>query len=198
MEEEASEDIYKMAGSDAAEMEKKSPYDIAKMRLPFLLTTMALSLCTGIVISVYNQTLSHLIILASFMPVISAISGNTGLQAAVIMVRGLSTGLIPISNWKKIWWREMRTVWSMAIVCGIALGCVAGIWSKHFMIGIVVGTSMFLSMSTAATMGTLIPVLSKKLGFDPAVTAGPFETTFQDIIGVSIFLTLSTYLLGLV
>jgi magnesium transporter len=197
MEQEASEDMYKMAGSDAAEIEKKSPLEIAKMRLPFLLTTMALSLCTGMVISAYNQTLSHLIILASFMPVISAISGNAGLQAAVIMVRGLSTGHIAISDWKKSWWREMRTVWTMALVCGMALGTVAGIWSQLLMIGVVVGSSMFLSMSTAATMGTLIPVLSKKLGFDPAATAGPFETTFQDIIGVSIFLTLSTYLLGL-
>ncbi|MBM4165686.1 MAG: magnesium transporter [Ignavibacteria bacterium] len=198
MEEEASEDMYKMAGSDAAEIEKKSPLEIAKMRLPFLLASMALSLCTGIVISMYNQTLSRLIILASFMPVISAISGNTGLQAAVIMVRGLSTGHIAVADWKKKWWQEMRAVWTMAIVCGVVLGLVAGIWSQHLMIGVVVGSSMFLSMSTAATMGTLIPVLSKKLGFDPAATAGPFETTFQDIIGVSIFLTLSTLLLRLV
>ncbi|MBS4029209.1 MAG: magnesium transporter [Ignavibacteriales bacterium] len=196
MEEEASEDMYRMVGSDASEIEKKSPFDVAKMRIPWLLASMGLSLCSGIIISFFNETLTRVILLASFMPVISAISGNTGLQAAVIITRGLALGYISPSQWRKAWWKEMRTVGLMAIVCAIVLGFVASLWSKHLSFGVVVGSSMFLSMSTAGTMGTLMPLLSKRLGFDPAITAGPFETTFQDVIGISIFLGLSTYLLS--
>ena len=195
MEEEASEDIYKMMGSDAAEMERKSPLQIARMRIPWLLATMAVSLVSGMVVSLFDETLSKVILLASFMPVISAISGNVGLQAAAIIVRGLATGQVALSDWRRAWWREIRTVLLMAGVCGATLGTIAALWAHHWPFGMVVGVSMFASMSTAGTMGTLIPLVSKRLGFDPAVTAGPFETTFQDIVGFGIFLGLSTVLL---
>jgi len=195
MEEEASEDIYKLLGSDASELERKSPVQIARMRLPWLLATMAVSLVSGFVVSLFNETLSKVILLASFMPVISAISGNVGLQAAAIIVRGLATGHVVIQDWRKAWWREIRTVIMMAGACGATLGGVAVFWSRHWPFGLVVGVSMFAAMSTAGTMGTLIPLASKKMGFDPAVTAGPFETTFQDIIGFGIFLGLATVLL---
>jgi magnesium transporter len=156
---------------------------------------MGVSLVSGIVVSLFNETLSRIILLTSFMPVISAISGNVGLQASVITVRSLATGHLNPSEWKRAWWREIRTVMIIAFVCGITLGGIAMLWSRQWLFGAVVGSSMFCAMSTAGTMGTLSPIVSKKLGFDPAATAGPLETTFQDIIGFSIFLGLATILL---
>ncbi len=196
IEEETSEDVYKMAGSNVAEIETKSPFAVAKMRIPWLLISMGFSLCSGFVISAFSETLSKLILLASFMPVISAISGNVGLQSAVIVVRGLSTGHVNSSEWKKEWWKEIRVVFLIALVCGIVIAIIGIIWSRNNLFGVVVGSSMFLSMSIAVTMGTLSPILSQKFGIDPAVSAGPFTTTLQDIIGITTFLSISSLLLN--
>ena len=92
--EEASEDIFRMAGSDAAELERRSPRQVALLRLPWVLATLVIELWPGVVIHYFDQTLSKVILLASFMPVIQAISGNTGLQSVTMVVRGLATGQV--------------------------------------------------------------------------------------------------------
>ena len=92
--EEASEDIFRMAGSDAAELERRSPRQVALLRLPWVLATLVIELLAGVVIHYFDQTLSRVILLASFMPVIQAISGNTGLQSVTMVVRGLATGQV--------------------------------------------------------------------------------------------------------
>ncbi len=83
----------------------------------------------------------------------------------------------------------------MALVCGMALGAIGAAWSKHLPFGIVIGGAMMCSMLTAGFMGTVIPMVSKRLGFDPATTAGPFETAFPDVIGFGVFLWLAFLLL---
>jgi len=80
-------------------------------------------------------------------------------------------------------------------VCGLALGTVGALWSQHLPFGVVIGGAMTASMLTAGLMGTVVPMLSKRLGFDPAATAGPFETAFQDVIGFAVFLWLASLLL---
>lgn len=82
----------------------------------------------------------------------------------------------------------------MALICGLVLGSIGAVWSKHLPFGIVIGGALTCSMLTAGLMGTIIPVLSKRMGFDPATTAGPFETAFQDVIGFSVFLWLASLL----
>ena len=130
------------------------------------------------------------------MPVISAISGNVGLQAAAIVVRGLDTGHISLDNMGKAVRKELLTSLLMALVCGIILGLVGVIWSRHLPFGLVIGGAMTASMLTAGMMGTIIPMFSKKLGFDPAASAGPFETAFQDVIGYAVFLWLASLLIN--
>jgi magnesium transporter len=90
--EEFTEDYLRLVGSDAEEMDRRSPAQIAKLRVPWLLGTMGIELFAGLVISHFDAVLQQVILLASFMPVISAVSGNIGLQAAAIVVRGLDTG----------------------------------------------------------------------------------------------------------
>src|SRR5437879_13010016 len=87
-----------MAGSDAAELERRSPQQIALMRLPWVMATLAIELGAGAVIHYFDQTLGKVILLASFMPVIQAISGNTGLQSVTMVVRRLATGQVPLSR----------------------------------------------------------------------------------------------------
>ncbi|MBS1762283.1 MAG: magnesium transporter, partial [Bacteroidetes bacterium] len=187
--------LYSQAvGTDAELMDRLSPAQAAKKRVPWLLGTMAIELCAGVVIAGFDEILSKVILLASFMPVISAISGNVGLQAAAITVRALDSGH---AREKKLWpaiKKEMATSLLMAIICGAVLGIIGGIWAHHFLFGVVIGIALPCSMMTAGLMGTVIPVISKRFGLDPATTAGPFETAFQDVIGFAVFLSLATLL----
>jgi magnesium transporter len=193
--EEFDEDYTGLVGSDAAEMDRRTPTQIARLRLPWLLGTMAIELCAGVIIARFDAVLREVILLASFMPVISAVSGNVGLQAAAIVVRGLDTGHVSLENWTHVVRRELLAAVSIALVAGTVLAAIAVIWSRHLPFGIVVGAAMICAIVVASAMGTMIPVLSKRLGFDPATTAGPFETAFQDVIGFSVFLWLASHLL---
>jgi magnesium transporter len=192
--EEASEDIFRMAGSDAAELERRSPRQIALMRLPWVLATLMIELCAGVVIHYFDQTLSRVILLASFMPVIQAISGNTGLQSVTMVVRGLATGQVQLSRWWEPLRRQIQTSSILGGICGGVVGIIGFLWHSPAF-GLVVAVSMFISVNLSGVAGTGIPMLSKRLGFDPALTAGPFETAFQDVLGITIFLSLATALL---
>ena len=195
IEEEHNEDVARMVGSDAEELERRSPTQIALLRLPWVLTTLVIEFFAGIVIHHFDQTLSQVILLASFMPIISAISGNTGLQSAAIIVRAMSTGHVTLDRWWAPLWRQIQTTLIIGAACGIAIGLVGAIWQGVWVFGAVVGGSMFVSVNISGVVGTTVPMLSKRLGFDPALTAGPFETAFQDVVGISIFLWLATVLL---
>ncbi|MGN6756705.1 MAG: magnesium transporter [Thermomicrobiales bacterium] len=193
--EEFNEDYLRLAGSDAAEMEQRTPAQVARLRLPWLLGTMGIELLSGLVIARFDNVLQQVILLASFMPVISAISGNVGLQAAAIVVRGLDTGHVSLKHWGRQVAKELSTSFLLALACGTVLGAIGAAWSGHLPFGLVIGGALTCSMLTAGLMGSLIPMLSKRLGFDPATTAGPFETAFQDVIGFAVFLWLASLLL---
>jgi len=197
IEEEYSENVARMAGTDAEELEKKSPFQIAKLRLPWLMVTLFIECIAVFIVLSHDVILGKVILLAAFMPIISAISGNTGLQSSAIIVRGLDTGTISLNRW----WEPLSRQFKTNLLIGSAVGIVVGVFgfllsdADKIRFGVSVATSMFISINVAGIIGTLSPMLSKKLGFDPAITSGPFETAFQDVIGISIFLTIATYLL---
>ncbi len=206
LQEELTEDYFRMVGSDAAELERKTPREIAQLRLPWLLITVFIELVAGFVIHRFDQTLGKVILLASFMPVIQAISGNTGLQSATIVVRGLATGHITLREWWRPVWRQFQTTLILGAILGSLIFLVGGFWhglqrmperGSPFdpAFGFVVGFSMFIAVNLSGFVGTVVPMISKRLGFDPALTAGPFETAFQDVVGVTILLGLATLLL---
>jgi magnesium transporter len=182
-------------GTDAQAIADASPLQEARLRVPWLLGTMVLELGAGVVIAHFNNVLEKIILLASFRPVISAVAGNVGLQAAAITVRGLDSGQVSFKRSGKALLKETTVTLLMGAACALVLGTIGVIWSKHLMFGIVIAIALGCSMLTACLMGTIIPMVSKKLGFDPATTAGPFETAFQDIIGFGVFLGLATLLL---
>jgi magnesium transporter len=159
-----------------------------------VLSTLLIELLAGLVIHFFDRTLGQVILLASFMPVIQAISGNTGLQSVTVVVRGLATGQVQLSRWWEPLRRQAQTSSILGAVCAVVVGVVGWLWHSPAF-ALVVSVSMFISVNLSGTAGTLIPMLSKRLGFDPALTAGPFETAFQDVLGVTIFLSLATLLL---
>lgn len=197
IEEEYSENVARMAGTDAEELEKKSPFQIAKMRLPWLLVTLFIELIAVFVIQSHNAIIEKVILLAAFMPIISAISGNTGLQSAAIVVRAIDTGNVNINRWWEPLFRQFKTNLLIGSAVGLSIGIIGFLLSDFdkLRFAVSVGLSMFISINIAGIVGTMFPMISKRLGFDPAITSGPFETAFQDVIGISIFMTISTYLL---
>jgi magnesium transporter len=192
--EEASEDIFRIAGSDASELERRSPRQVALMRLPWVLATLGIEMLAGLVIHYFDRTLAKVILLASFMPVIQAISGNTGLQSVTMVVRGLATGHVHLDRWWEPLRRQVQTSSIIGAVCAAVVGTIGWLWHSAAF-GLVVAVSMFVSVNLSGAAGTAIPMVSKGLGFDPALTAGPFETALQDVLGVAIFLSLATALL---
>jgi magnesium transporter len=181
-------------GTDAAAMEAMSPVQAAKTRLPWLFGTMVIEMAAALLIDQFDAILKQVILLAAFMPVISAVSGNVGLQAAAITVRKIDMGTTSRRAAMATVVKEVLTTVMMAVACGAVLGTIGGFWSTHFMFGVVIGVALTCSMVTAAFMGTLFPIISKRMGFDPATTAGPFETAFQDVIGFGVFLGMATLL----
>ncbi len=195
LQEEFTEDYARLVGADAEAMARRSPLEAARLRLPWLLITLGVELVAGLVISRFDEVLTRVILLASFMPIISAISGNVGLQAAAIVVRGLDTGHVTLKGWWQAVRKELVTAFLMALVVGTVLGTIGVVWSGKTSFGLVIGAAQLTAMLTAGLMGTLFPLVSKRLGFDPATTAGPFETAFQDVVGFGVFLWLASQLL---
>jgi magnesium transporter len=188
-------EVAHLVGTDADEMERMSPAHVAKLRLPWIMATMFIELLAGGVIHYFDQTLTRYILLASFMPIISAISGNTGLQSAAIIIRGLSTGHVQLSHWRHAVMRQLTTTMILGATCAVVLGIIGAIWDRHWAFGLTVFLGMFMAVNIAGVVGTIVPLLSKRAGYDPALTAGPFETAFQDVVGISIFLSLAAFLL---
>lgn len=145
MQEEHDEDVARMIGSDADELESRSPTQIALLRLPWVLITLFIELFAGVVIHQFDKTLSTVLLLASFMPIISAISGNTGLQSAAIIVRGLATGHVHLSEWWIPLRRQFQTTIIIGGACGLVIGIVGALWYGKVLFGAVVGVSMFIS-----------------------------------------------------
>lgn len=196
IEEEATEDIYKMVGTDDEELSKKSILNVSKLRLPWLLTSLVGGIVAAIIMKRFNVTLENVIALAFFVPVIMGMGGNIGMQSSTIVVRGLATGRIDLGHVWGVLFREIRTGALMGLICGTVVGIVAHIFQGKVMLGVVVASSMFIAITVAAAVGALMPILLKSLKIDPAIASGPFVTTANDITGLLIYFSLATSFIG--
>jgi magnesium transporter len=194
IQEEATEDIYKMAGTSDEEMERTSVFGVYRTRLPWLLIALFGSLLSGVVIDMFDATLKQTIALAAFIPIIMAMGGSSGLQSCTVTVRGLVTGHVIPGLIMRTVLREIGTAAAIGLTCGVAAGVIAWFWFDEPTLGVCVGTSMFLVISIAVLLGVLAPLIFDRIGIDPAVASGPFITTTNDIIGLTIYLGLATYM----
>ncbi|MBN2808421.1 MAG: magnesium transporter [Deltaproteobacteria bacterium] len=193
---EATEDIFRMAGTDSMEIVyADNIWKISRIRLPWLIITLMGGIVTGYFMWLFKATLQTTLTLVTFVPVITGMGGNVGTQSSSIIVRGLATGRVTIDSIAKVIWREARIGILMGIFCGLSVGIVALIWHHEAMVGIVVAFAMSASMTVAATMGAFAPTVFHKLDIDPAIASGPFVTTSNDIIGILIYMGTATLFL---
>jgi magnesium transporter len=194
IEEEATEDIYKMsATSDIDEI--GGVWQGVKKRIPWLLILLIGDLLSGSVISGFEHSLQAVVALAFFIPVLMDMGGNVGTQSLTVVVRGLATGELRFSDFWSHLWQEVKVGFIIAAVIGLSISTITFVWQGNPFLGFIVGFSMFTTLLTAVTAGTSIPFIMKWLGADPAVAAGPFITTIIDVSGLLIYFTIATLLM---
>lgn len=202
IQEEATEDIEKMAAvlpSDKPYM-KTSVWGIYKKRMPWLLILMLSATFTSIIISSFEGALASVIVLSSFIPMITGSGGNAGSQASVSVIRALSLGEIEFKNILRILWKELR----VSFLCGLTLAAANFIKlmvfdlrgeSNAFLIAIVVSLTLLGTIMMAKIVGGSLPLFASKLGFDPAVMANPLITTVCDSLSLLIYFAVATSIL---
>jgi magnesium transporter len=217
-EEEAAEDIYTMAGTDAAELENISIIHAARVRMTWLLPCLAGTAVTAIVYLLFKNLFVDIHLLPVYMtaiafgPMIAAISGNAGLQTSAIVISGLATGDLATTRLNEVFAREVRVALFVAICCGLIGGMICGFLpnllgldavnesavsavspvtiTEHIKIVAAFAVAMFSAIMVATTLGLFLPFLFRRVNIDPAISAGPLVTTANDSISVMIYLTL--------
>ena len=200
MEEEATEDIEKMAAITPSDKPylKTSVWEIYKHRIPWLMLLMVSATFTGLIISSFEEALAAQLVLTAYIPMLMDTGGNSGSQASVTIIRGLSLNEIQFRDMATVIWKEIR----IAVLCGLTLSAVSFLKLMFLdKVGTLVSLSVSLTLAVTVTIakfiGCTLPMLAKKLGFDPAVMASPFITTVVDALSLLTFFTIAKAIIGL-
>jgi magnesium transporter len=194
---EATEDILKMAGVGEESVETKSILKSTRIRLPWLFASCIGGVIAFFVIGHFEESLRKLAYLAAFIPVIMGMGGNIGTQSSTIVVRGLATGRLNIRGLWSVVSKELTIGIILGIIYGIIIGIVAQLKYSTLALAVAVCFSVVSSMSVAALVGSLVPMVFARVNIDPAVATGPFVTTAIDIISVFFYFTIASILLGI-
>lgn len=200
MVEEATEDIEKMAAivsSDKPYM-KTGIFETFKKRIPWLLLLMVTSTFTEQIINTFTEALSACAALTMFIPMLMGTGGNAGGQVSVTVIRGLSLGEIEYRDVPRIMWKEMR----VALMCGVTLSVASFVKLMFFnrvgvMVALVVSLTLIFVLLLSKIIGCTLPILAKRIGFDPAVMASPLITTILDALSLVVYFQFATHMLGL-
>ena len=196
--EEASEDFLQMAGvGKDREILLKSPIENAQSRAPWIFASLIGGICAAAIIGYFDHLIKEMIVLAAFIPVIIGIGGNIGTQSSTIIVRGLATGRVDVGNTSSLVIKEII----VGAILGTLYGALIGFASEPITgtqiegLGLVIGLSIGCSMTIATAVGASVPLILKKLSFDPAISTGPFVTTAIDILGVALYFMIASCIL---
>jgi magnesium transporter len=204
IEEENTEDIERMAGIvDVTDTSDSDYLDIsvwqhAKNRLPWLLILMVAYIFTGMIVTSFEGKLSKVISLVAYMPMLMGTGGNTGSQAATLIIRGLATGEVDLEDTLKILWKEVR----IGALVGVILSAfnflrIVFLDGNGPLIALTICTAMIFIVIFAKVLGSMVPLIVKKIGLDPALIANPFISSISDAVALTIYFAMATLFLGL-
>ena len=193
MKEEASEDFEKMAAITPNEDGYyKTPVIVhAKNRIVWLLFLMFSSIVTGAVITHYEQAFAALPVLVLFIPMIMGTGGNCGSQSSTLVIRGLAVDEIHSKDFLKVWWKEIRVAVIVGIIMAIVNCIRIYIQYKDLQLGLVVGLTLIVTIMISKSLGSMLPLICKKLKLDPAIMAAPLISTILDTCSVLVFFNIA-------
>lgn len=196
LDEEASDDYSKLAAVSNMDTFDRNSISAAKKRLPWLLILLVLGMLTANLIDLFTETISKVALLAAFIPLIAGTAGNSGTQALAVAVRGIATRDVEDESKFKLLLREAGTGLITGLLCAIFVVALIYVWKHEFLIGLLVGAAILVSIFVATISGSFIPLFMHRLKIDPAVASGPFITTLNDVISIIIYLGLATLFLS--
>tara|TARA_Y100001960_G_scaffold315083_1_gene380116 strand:- start:3861 stop:4706 length:846 start_codon:yes stop_codon:yes gene_type:complete len=176
-----------------------------KQRIGWIIALALLGVVSGLIISHYEDTLSQLVLLAIYMPVIAAAGGNTGTQAATLVIRALATGDLKKREWLKVLWKESRVAVCLAFAISMVIIARILLFSDDTstggfelnMIALAIAVALFIQVTMSTTLGGLLPILARAFKLDPAVLVSPVLASIVDISGMWIYFTVVNYFLGI-
>ena len=206
LQQEATEDMEKMAAITPTDKTyfRTGVWETFKKRIPWLLLLMVSATFTGVIITSFETALAASVALTAFIPMLMDTGGNTGSQASVTVIRGLALGDIEFRDFFRVIWKEIR----VAVLCGVVLA--SAMFAKILLVdqlllgspvtlmeAAVVCITLAVTVLCAKFVGCSLPLLAKKVGFDPAVMASPFITTIVDAISLLVYFRIAAALLHL-
>ncbi len=197
IQEETSEDIYRIAGLGEDDTVFNNTTDSIKKRLPWLYLNLITALASVLVIGFFEETIKLMVALVFFMPVVAGLGGNAGSQTLTLIVRGMALGEITFENAKRALFRQIAVGIANGVAVGIVIGIIAYCWKGIPILGFILGLAMIISIFTGTLVGALIPLALKRLRLDPALGSHIFLTAFTDAFGFLTFLGLATVFLKL-
>lgn len=200
IDEETTEDFHKMAGVTASTEEylDTTVFTHVKNRLPWLTFLMISSMVTGLIITQFEVLLSQVIILVAYLPLLMGTGGNSGAQAATLIIRGMAVGDILPKNAFNILWKELRIGFSIGLILSVLnFTKIIFLDGQRVMVALTICISMLLIITMAKSIGGMLPMLAKRIGIDPALMANPMIASLSDMFSVVTYFTLASIILGL-
>ena len=193
---EATEDVYRLAGVSSDDRVFTRPVESLRKRLPWLLVNLATAFVAASIVNLFTDTISLVPLVAVLMPVVAGMGGNAATQTLTVMVRGIALGELTWGNTRKALLKEAAVGLGNGIACGIVGALIVTAFTRgNWVLGSVLGMAMVINMFVAATAGTMIPLLLRALKVDPALASSVFITTLTDMFGFFSFLGLATLFL---
>lgn len=195
LEEEATEDILRMGGADATESVFTPTRRSVGKRLPWLYINLVTAMLAAGIVGLFTRTISAVIAIAVFMPVVANMGGNAGTQTLAVTVRGLAVGELTYHNTWSFVLKEALVGLLKGLAVGVVTALIAFLWDGNAVLGIVIGLSLVINLLVGSLMGVMIPVTLRRAKLDPALASGVFLTTITDAVGFFSLLGLATLFL---
>ena len=193
--EEATEDMYHLAGlSDEDRVFSPARHAVRK-RLPWMMLNLGATFTAAWVIGLFERTLEQIVALAFFMPVVAGMGGNGGIQSLTVITRAIALGELEFSSGLRAIGKEVTVAIVIGAITGVASGFLAYLWQGDPYLGLVLFVTLMATMAVGGILGAAVPLLLEALDQDPAVGSGVFVTTLTDIFGFASFLGIGTLLL---
>ncbi len=195
VEQNATEQMYQLAGVNDEYEHEGSLVQTSKTRGQWLFLNLFTAILASLVIGIFDETLKEFIALAILMPIVASMGGNSGTQTLAVMVRQIALGDIDIDDSRDAIKKEVFISIFNGLIFAFIMGVIASLWFNTWILGLVIGLSMIITLFSAGFFGAVIPLLLKKFNIDPAIGSTVILTTVTDIVGFFSFLGLATWLL---